>query len=170
MVDGSGIHEPWISDDLMTITGNLLLAGLPLAVGAAILRYRLYDIDIIIRKTLIYSILTAVLTLVYFGSVTLMQSMLTRLTGSESPLVIVVSTLLIAALFNPLRRRVQSFIDRRFFRRKYDAARTLAQFARTARDEVALEALTAEINVVLQNTLQPANISFWVLEKKQKRK
>ena len=141
-------------------------ALIPLSMGLAILRYRLWDIDIIIRKTLIYGALTGLLALVYFGSVVLLQALFEAITGQRSPVVIVVSTLLIAALFAPLRRRVQSGIDRRFFRQKYNAQRVLAQFAQTARDEVELEAFTAEVIRVARETVQPESASIWLRKDK----
>ena len=117
--------------------------AIPLGIGVGVLRYRLWDIDVVIRKTLVYGVLTALLALVYFGTVVLLQRLFGLLAGVEqSPLAVVVSTLVIAALFTPLRRRIQDVIDRRFFRRKYDAQRVLAQFAITARDETDLDALT----------------------------
>ena len=135
-----------------------------LAIGLAILRYRLYDIDIIIQRTLQYSLLTGLLVLIYFGSVVLLQSLVENLTGEQSPIVIVVSTLVIAALFNPLRHRVQDFIERRFFRKKYDAEKTLARCAEVARDEVNVEKLTAALLGVVDETVQPEHIELRIKE------
>lgn len=139
------------------------IAGI--ALGIAVLRYRLFDIDVIIRKTLIYAVLTGLLALVYLGVVVLLQAIFEAVTGQRSPLAIVVSTLLIAALFAPLRQRVQSSIDRRFFRRKYDAEQVLARFAETARDEVELERLTAELVRVTRETVQPVSVTIWLKER-----
>jgi hypothetical protein len=131
------------------------------ALGIAVMRYRLFDIDVIIRKTTSYAILTALLALTYFGSVVVLQRLLSPITG-KSTAAVVLSTLLIAALFLPLRRRVQATIDRRFFRKKYDAEQVLARFAATARDETDLDALTAELLRVIQETMEPESVSLWL--------
>ena len=136
--------------------------GLPLVIGLTVFKFRLYDIDIIIRRTLQYAIMTGLLALVYFGSVILLQTLVENLTGSQSPAVIVISTLAIAALFNPLRIRVQDFIDRRFFRKKYDAEQALAQFAAVSRDEVDMQKLTDALLDVIEETLQPEQASLWL--------
>jgi hypothetical protein len=151
------------------IVVNLLVTLIPITIGIAILRSRLFDIDIIIRRTLIYSILTAMLALFYFGSVVVLQQILRPLIGAESDLAIIISTLAIAALFNPLRRRVQDTIDHRFYRRKYDAQQVLAKFGATARDEVELEKLTGELLNVVNETMQPTSVSLW-LKKTENRK
>ncbi len=132
---------------------------LPLSITLAILRSRLFDIDVIIHKTLVYSVLTALLALIYFGGVVLIQQ-LTRSITETSDLAIVISTLVIAALFFPLRRRVQTTIDRRFYRRKYDAAKTLAAFSATVRDEVELDKLTSELLHVVNETMQPKSVEL----------
>jgi uncharacterized membrane protein YhdT len=136
--------------------------AIPISMGIAILRYRLYDIDILINRTLVYGSLTAMLMLVYFGGVTLLQGVLRGLTGQESTLAVVASTLFIAALFNPLRRRIQGFIDRRFYRSTYDARKTLETFSVKLRGETDLEALGDDLVGVVQDTMQPAHVSVWL--------
>jgi hypothetical protein len=141
-----------------------LMLAIPFTLGIAILRYRLWDVDVIIKRTLVYGTLTFILALVYAGLVISLQAPVHVLTGqaSESPLVVVGSTLVIAALFQPLRRRIQSVIDRRFYRRKYDAARTLEAFSATLRNEVDLSQLSEQLVAVVQETLQPMHVSLWL--------
>jgi hypothetical protein len=140
------------------------LMGIPFAVGVAILKYRLYEIDALINRTLVYGSLTAVLALLYFGGVTLTQAILQRLTGQEElpQLAIVASTLAIAALFNPLRRRVQALVDRNFYRKKYDARKTLEALSAKLRDETDLEALNDDLVSVVRETMQPAHVGLWL--------
>ena len=143
----------------------LFLAGastIPVSVGIAILRYRLYEIDLLINRTLVYGSLTIALVALYFGGIVLLQRVFVLLTGQRSTLAVVASTLLIAALFNPLRRRIQSFIDRRFYRRKYDARKALEGFSTKLRDETDLEALHDELVRVVGETMQPAHVSLWL--------
>ena len=136
---------------------------IPVFIGVAVLRSRLWDIDVIIRRTLVYSVLTALLALAYTGSIVVLQGIVQALTGQgQQPFVTVISTLAIAALFGPLRRRVQSFIDRRFYRRKYDAVTAIAAFAATARDEVDLGQLTDQLNEVVRQSLEPAHTALWL--------
>jgi hypothetical protein len=138
------------------------ILGVPTAVGIAILRYRLYDIDLLINRTLVYGSLTGVLALVYLGSVVMLQALFRALTGQKSQLAVVASTLAIAALFNPLRRRIQSFIDRRFYRKKYDAAKTLEAFSAKLREETDLDALSGDLVGAVRETMQPAHVSLWL--------
>jgi len=140
----------------------LAFLGLPISIGVAVLRYRLYEIDIIINRTLVYGSLTAMLVLVYAGCVVGLQYILRALTGEESQLAMVSSTLLVAALFNPFRRRIQTFIDRRFYRRKYDAAKTLEAFSAKLRDETDLDSLNSELLSTVRETVQPEHVSLWL--------
>jgi hypothetical protein len=137
----------------------------PLAIGLAVLRYRLWDIDLIIRRTLVYSILTVVLTLIYFSSVVGLQELFQVFTGQhQSPLATVISTLAVAALFGRLTRRIQDGIDRRFYRKKYDAQQVLAAFNTTLREEVDLDHLTDSIPQVVEEIMKPAHVSLWLRE------
>jgi PAS domain S-box-containing protein len=148
----------WVS--FMLVIASVV--GLPVAVGIAILRYRLYNIDLLLNRTLVYGALTAVLAAVYFGSIVLFQELFRAFTGQESQLAVVVSTLAIAALFTPLRLRIQSFIDRRFYRRKYDARKTLEAFSAKLRTETDLDALSSELIEVIKETMQPTRVSLWL--------
>ena len=153
----------------VSLLGDILLdavllsyAGVPIAVGFAVLKYRLYDIDVVINRTLVYGSLTATLVALYFGGIVVLQRVFVTLTGQQSTLAVVASTLLIAALFNPLRRRIQSFIDRRFYRKKYNAARTLEAFSVKLREKTDLEALNDDLVGVVRETMQPAHVSLWL--------
>jgi hypothetical protein len=150
----------WISlSQLLTQTS---FASVPIAIGFAVLKFRLYDIEIIINRALVYGLLTATLVALYFGGIVLLQRVFVIITGERSTLAVVASTLLIAALFNSLRRRTQSFIDRRFYRRKYDAAKTLAAFTTRLRNETDVDVLRNEVVGVARSTVQPAHVSFWL--------
>ncbi len=144
------------------VLSMVALVGLPITVGIAIFRYRLYEIDVVINRTLVYGSLTALLVLFYLAGVVSMQYVFRALTGQESQIAIVASTLLIAALFTPLRRRIQIFIDMRFYRRKYDARKTLEAFSFKLRDETDLKALNNELVGVVRETMQPAHVSVWL--------
>jgi hypothetical protein len=148
----------WVSYLLVAIGG---LSG-PIAIGIAILRYRLYEIDILINRALVYASLSVTLVAVYFGGIVVLQRFFVFLTGQRSTLAVVASTLLIAALFTPLRRRIQGFIDRRFYRRKYDARKTLEAFSAKLRDETDLDALSDDLVEVVRETMQPAHVSLWL--------
>ena len=154
--------------DLIEYAALLSITSVPIAIGFAVLKYRLYDIDLIINRTLVYGSLTGALALVYFGGVTVTQALFRNITGQEQlpQLVIVASTLVIAALFNPLRRRIQSFIDRRFYRAKYDARKILEAFSVRLRDETDLEALNEDLVEVVRETMQPAHVSLWLRPEK----
>jgi hypothetical protein len=134
----------------------------PIAMGVAIFRYRLYGIDILINRTLVYGSLTATLVALYFAVVVLLQSLFVVLIGEKSTLAVVASTLVIAALFNPFRRRIQSVVDRRFYRRKYDARKTLESFSTQLRNETDLKALSDDLVGVVRETMQPAHVSLWL--------
>ncbi len=137
----------------------------PVSIAIAILRYRLWDIEILIRRTLVYSILSAILALVYFGGVTLFQGLFSKFTGDQSSAAIVLSTLSIAALFNPLHNRIRSFIDRRFYRSKYDSEKTLLAFSQVLREEVDLDELNERLVAVVNETLQPERVGLWIRNK-----
>jgi hypothetical protein len=139
-----------------------VIPAIPISIGIAILRYRLYDIDVIINRTLVYGSLTVTLVALYFGGIVVLQRIFVALTGETSTLAVVASTLAIAALFNPLRRRIQSFIDRRFYRRKYDARKTLEAFSSQLRDETDLEALNDDLVEIVRETMQPAHATLWL--------
>ena len=150
----------------LELGAGVLMFGLPLALPLsfmfAILRYRLWDIDIVINRALVYGVLTAALVGIYFGGIILIQMAFRAVTGQENAVAVVISTLAIAALFMPLRSRIQDFIDRRFYRRKYDAAQTLAAFSIRMRDEVDLEQLGNQLVAVVKDTMQPAHVSLWL--------
>ncbi len=153
--------------DLIYFLVNLSFLLFPLSIGIAIVRYRLWDIDIIIRKTLTYAIVVALLAIVYFGSVILLQQLFAQMIGQRNEFITVLSTLAIAALFVPLRNKIQDLIDRRFYRKKYDAQKVLQDFAKTVRDETDLEKLTARLMQVVDETMQPKSVSVW-LKKERK--
>ena len=141
---------------------QVALIGMPISMGIAILRYRLYEIDTLINRTLVYGSLTVTLIALYFGGIVVLQRVFVALIGQQSTLAVVASTLVIAALFSPLRHRIQSFIDRSFYRRKYDAAKTLEGFSMKLRDETDLEALSDDLVGVVRDTMQPAHVSLWL--------
>ena len=153
---------------LSSIIGALaftwVLLGLPVAIGVAVLKHRLYDIDLVVNRTLVYGSLTAMLALVYFGGVAGLQRLLSPVVGEGNGFAVVASTLLIAALFQPLRRRVQGFIDRRFYRKKYDARKTLEEFGDRLRDGTELENLVDELVEVVHDTMRPTRVSLWLRE------
>ena len=153
---------PWFR--FLTYALMWSVASVPVAIGFAIMRYRLYDIDILINRALVYGSLTATLVATYFGGVATIQSLFRALTGQEqqSQIAVVVSTLAIAALFDPLRRRLQGFVDRRFYRRKYDAAKTLEDFSLKLRNETDLDTLSGDLISVVRETMQPEHASLWL--------
>jgi hypothetical protein len=154
------------SSVLRTLVAGTLIYGflllVPISIATAILRSRLYDIDVLINRTLVYVTLTATLALIYIGSIIVLQSLLRSVINQNSDVAIVVTTLVIYALFQPLRSRIQSIIDRRFYRKKYDAARTLAAFSATLRQEVDLDQLREQLLAVVQETMQPEHVSLWL--------
>ena len=160
---GSG-NDPPLWFELLFSVVLLSFGGVPIAVGFAVLRYRLYDIDLLVNRTLVYGTLTAALALIYLGGVATIQAIFRALAGQydQPQLAVVVSTLAIATLFNPLRRRIQDFMDRCFYRRKYDARKTLEAFSVKLRDETDLEDLTGELVGVARETMQPAHVSVWL--------
>ena len=157
-------NPPWLI--LLQYAAGTSLTAIPIAVGFAVLKYRLYDIDILINRALVYAPLTISLLALYFGAIVLLQGAFVALTGEKSTLAVVASTLAIAALFNPFRRGVQSFVDRRFYRRKYDAAKILKDFSARLRDETDLEALGGELVGAVRETMQPAHVSLWLRPEK----
>jgi hypothetical protein len=160
-VCAGGLAIPWnVPVSILIMSVSLL--GLPLFTGIAIVRHRLYDVDLLINRTLVYGSLTATLVALYFGVIVVLQRSLVSLMGQQSTLAVVASTLAIAALFDPLRRRIQGFVDRRFYRRKYDARKTLETFSSKLRDETDLEALWGDLKGVVRETMQPAHVSLWL--------
>jgi hypothetical protein len=163
LVPTTASREPgWLA--FLDQVGFISFASVPIAVGIAVLKYRLYEIDVIINRALVYGPLSAMLALIYVGGVVGMQAVFRALTGQESTLAVVASTLAIAALFNPLRRRVQSFVDRRFYRNRYDARKTLEAFSVKLREETDLEALNSDLVGVVRETMQPAHVSLWLYQ------
>jgi hypothetical protein len=159
----SSLGQPGTLYDLiLDFVSFWIVLLVPLTFGIAILRHRLFDIDVIINRTLVYGSLTATLVVLYVVAIVFFQTVLHALTGSDSQLAVVASTLNIAALFNPLRRRIQGFIDRRFYRRKYDAARTLEAYAARLRDEPDIEQLRSALISVVERTVQPEHVSLWL--------
>jgi hypothetical protein len=155
------IDVPWL-ERVGFVPFVVGVVSVPISMGIAILRYRLYEIDLIINRTLVYGSLTAMLVALYFGAIVVLQRVFVALTGERSTLAVVASTLAIAAVFNPLRRQVQGFVDRRFYRRKYDAAKTLEAFSAKLRDETDLDALSDDLVGVVRETMQPAHVSLWL--------
>jgi hypothetical protein len=150
----------WLT--LLQYAALVSFAAVPIAVGFAVLKYRLYDIDVVINRTLVYGSLILMLAVVYRSSILVLQEASQAFTGRKSQLAVVGSTLAMAALFVPLRRRIQGFIDRRFYRSKYDAAKTLDAFSAKLRDETDLDTLSEDLVVVVRETMQPALVSLWL--------
>jgi hypothetical protein len=160
--NGTSIFPSWETFNGVQYVAVFALLSTPVCTYIAILKYRLYDIDLVINRTLVYGSLTVTLVALYFGGIVVLQRFFVLLTGQRSTLAVVASTLLIAALFNPLRRRIQSFIDRRFFRSKYDARKTLEAFSAQLREETDLNALSEDLVGVVRETMQPAHVSLWL--------
>jgi hypothetical protein len=168
----SSVQQSLLGGVIINFTFYVAFLLFPLSIGFSILRYRLYDIDVLINRALVYGTLTVSLALVYFGLVIGLQALVRLFTGEalQSPIVIVASTLAIAALFQPLRHRIQAIIDRRFYRSKYDAARTLEEFSLTLRNELELSQLSEQLLNVVQETMQPTQVSLWLRKSDQEKK
>jgi hypothetical protein len=164
------VNDP--NSPIFALIFDFAIMLLPLSIGISILRNQLYEIDRLINRTLVYGTLTTILALIYIGCVVLLQHLVNGVTGQvgQSPLVIVASTLAIAALFQPLRRRIQKIIDKRFYRRKYDTARVLANFSATLRNEMDLSQIREQLEEVVQETMQPSQVSLWLRKPEQERK
>ncbi|HZU11344.1 MAG TPA: hypothetical protein VFB58_00750 [Chloroflexota bacterium] len=165
IVNSAVVHNALV-DNLSTPLQLIAVSALPISAAVAILRHRLYDIDVVINRTLVYGSLTLSLAAVYIGGVIALEALFRFVSGQNSDLAVAVATLAVAALFNPWRQRLQAFIDRRFYRRRYDAARALAAFTVQLRDEVDLEKLTGDMLDVLQETIQPASASIWLADRR----
>jgi hypothetical protein len=160
--NGTSIFPSWETFRDVQFVAVFALLSTPVFTYIAILKYRLYDIDVVINRTLVYGSLTAMLVALYFGGIVVLQRLFVLLTSQQSTLAVVASTLAIAALFVPLRRRVQGFIDRRFYRRKYDARKTLEAFSTKLKNETDLESLNNDLVGVVRETMQPAHVSVWL--------
>jgi hypothetical protein len=157
------IVQDGVLEGIVALTGLVVVPlSIPVATGIAIFRFRLYDIDRIVNRAIVYAALTISLAFAYLGGVILLQYAFRTITGGESQVAVVASTLAIAALFNPLRRSFQTFVDRRFYRRKYDAQKTLAAFSARLRDETDLDALSGELVAVIRGTMQPTSVALWL--------